>query len=70
MKFSTVLASTLMISATYSAIVTPTESQEVHVDKRVQYTIEGFAGELLSHGLFDTLSLFSNLLKGGVLTGN
>ncbi|KAG4405470.1 MAG: hypothetical protein M5F18_12310 [Asgard group archaeon] len=68
MRFSTVLASTLMVSAAYSAVVTPTKSQEIQVEKRTQYTVQGLASELITHGIFDTASLFTNILKGGILT--
>ncbi|RCK61001.1 hypothetical protein Cantr_08386 [Candida viswanathii] len=68
MKFTSVLASTLMASVAYSAVVAPTKSTAIEVEKRTQYTIQGLASELITHGIFDTASLFTNILKGGILT--
>ena len=59
MKFTNFLASTLMVSAAYSAVV-PTKSEEIHVDKRTQYTLQGLVSELLTHAVVDTASLFGH----------
>lgn len=67
MKFTNFLASTLMVSAAYSAVV-PTKSEEIHVDKRTQYTLQGLVSELLTHAVVDTASLFGHALQGGILT--
>ncbi|KAF6070386.1 LicD family protein [Candida albicans] len=52
-----------MVSAAYSAVV-PTKSEEIHVDKRTQYTLQGLVSELLTHAVVDTASLFGHALQG------
>lgn len=69
MKFTNFLASTLMVSAAYSAVV-PTKSEEIELDKRTQYTLPGLVSELLTHAVLDTASLFQHALQGGILTEN
>lgn len=67
MKFA-IIATTVPLILSIASGLTPTKTEEVQVDKRVQYTIEGLVSELIHHGIFDTLSLFTNLLGGGILT--
>ncbi|RCK56050.1 hypothetical protein Cantr_05266 [Candida viswanathii] len=67
MKF-TVVATTVTLLLSVASGLTPTKSTDVHVDKRVQYTVQGLASELITHGIFDTLTFFRNVAKGGILT--
>ncbi|RCK61000.1 hypothetical protein Cantr_08385 [Candida viswanathii] len=67
MKF-TVVATTVTLLLSVASGLTPTKSTDVYVDKRVEYTVQGLASELITHGIFDTLTFFRNIARGGILT--
>ncbi|EMG46675.1 hypothetical protein G210_3070 [Candida maltosa Xu316] len=69
MKFGVLFTTaSVLMSTAVASVVPPTKSQEIVVDKRTQYTIQGLVSELLTHAVFDTASLFTNVLQGGILT--
>lgn len=67
MRFATI-ATTITLVLSVASGLTPTKTVEVHVVKRVEYTVQGLVSELVYHGIFDTLTFFKNVANGGILT--
>ena len=50
MRFATI-ATTITLVLSVASGLTPTKTVEVHVAKRVEYTVQGLVSELVYHGI-------------------